>query len=59
MLAAVIAGDYRDRAADLEAEVARLVDLGATRGRRFEEAGEKWVTMLDPEGNEFCIQPAG
>jgi hypothetical protein len=42
-------------AADLQREVQRLVDAGATK--RFEhEAGDiKWVTLLDPEGNEFDV----
>jgi Glyoxalase-like domain len=37
--------------ADLVAELTRLVSLGATELHR----GESWVTMSDPEGNEFCI----
>jgi predicted enzyme related to lactoylglutathione lyase len=41
--------------ADIEAEVARLEALGATRGDSFEEWGFKWTVMADPEGNEFCI----
>ncbi|WP_316042970.1 VOC family protein, partial [Gordonia sp. CNJ-863] len=41
-----------------EAEAARLVALGATRVRRVEpepplSAGH--IVMLDPEGNEFCL----
>lgn len=46
-------------ATDMEAEVERLASLGAVRGRPVEENGERWTTMLDPEGNEFCVQPAG
>jgi hypothetical protein len=47
-----------ERMAALEAECERLVALGATRVRRFEpapplEAG--FITMTDPEGNEFCL----
>ena len=40
---------------DLDAEVDRWVDAGATSlGRR--NAGEfHWVTLTDPDGNEFCI----
>lgn len=43
---------------DLEAEVARLLAAGATEvGRR--SIGEfGWVTLADPEGNEFCVAPA-
>ncbi|MFL6096760.1 MAG: VOC family protein [Blastococcus sp.] len=43
---------------DQQATVDRLVSLGATRidlGRA--EAG--WVGMADPDGNEFCVLPAG
>jgi hypothetical protein len=40
---------------DLDAEVTRLVALGATRLDEHREAGERWVVMLDPEGNEFCV----
>jgi len=38
------------------AEVERLVALGAKRVREFDEAGEYWIVMTDPEGNEFCVQ---
>ncbi|MBI4416057.1 MAG: VOC family protein [Euryarchaeota archaeon] len=38
------------------AEVDRLLRLGATRQRAWEELGGYWVVMLDPEGNEFCVQ---
>ena len=41
--------------ADVDAEVARLEELGATRGERIEEHGTYWVVMTDPEGNEFCV----
>jgi len=42
---------------DLEAEVTRLEALGATRiGEAVVgEAGERWVVLADPEGNEFCV----
>ncbi len=43
---------------DAEAEVARLVALGATRlSDMVTELGEDggWIVMADPEGNEFCI----
>lgn len=43
----------------MDAEVERLAALGARRGRLFEQDGERWTTMLDPEGNEFCVQPDG
>jgi predicted enzyme related to lactoylglutathione lyase len=43
---------------DLEAEIARLVDLGAERLADKEEYGHSWVVMADPEHNEFCIAQA-
>lgn len=36
---------------DLEAEVARLEALGATRQAQI----ETWWVMTDPCGNEFCV----
>jgi hypothetical protein len=42
---------------DREAEIARLVDLGATRGdtHTIEEVGITWTVMQDIEGNELCV----
>ena len=42
---------------DVEAEVERLVVLGATRldPLPIAEAGTSWVRMCDPDGNEFCV----
>jgi predicted enzyme related to lactoylglutathione lyase len=42
---------------DVEAEVARLQAVGATRAHEGvrEFAGSFWITMADPEGNEFCV----
>ncbi len=55
-----------ERKAKVEAEVTRLLGLGATllvpweeqvRGLQpWEAQGEYWVVMADPEGNEFCVQ---
>ena len=39
---------------DQQAEVARLLDLGA----RYADIGQgqpSWVVLADPEGNEFCV----
>jgi hypothetical protein len=47
-----------DRMAALEVECDRLVSLGATRLARYEPAppmSAGHVVMLDPEGNEFCL----
>ncbi len=43
-------------AADLEAEVQRLIDLGATEtGRHSVDGGFRWVVLADPDGNAFCV----
>jgi len=41
--------------ADPEAEVVRLVALGATRLGSGSIGDIQWTTMADIEGNEFCI----
>lgn len=38
-----------------EAEVARLVGSGATELWRAGQGPMQWVTLADPEGNEFCV----
>jgi hypothetical protein len=40
----------------LQPRAEALVGLGATRVAEFDEPEGHWITMLDPEGNEFCIQ---
>ena len=40
---------------DREADVARLVELGATRHGTHDEHGVVWTVLQDPEGNEFCV----
>ena len=40
----------------IDAEVARLADLGATKLYRVDEPGAFHATLADPEGNEFCVQ---
>jgi hypothetical protein len=45
-----------ERRQRVNAEVERLVGIGATKLRMVEERGEYWVVMSDPEGNEFCLQ---
>lgn len=40
---------------DPQAEIERLVTLGATEVEYREGNGTSWTVMLDPEGNEFCI----
>jgi hypothetical protein len=55
-----VSGDHTDDADEgrqrITAEVERLRTLGATQIAVFEERGEYWIVMADPEGNEFCLQ---
>ena len=48
--------DLSPSGANMEAEVERLVALGAQKVELFEEPVGTWTVMLDPEGNEFCIE---
>ena len=50
--------DGAERMAALEAEAERLVARGATRLERHDPAppfGAGHIVMVDPEGNEFCL----
>jgi hypothetical protein len=38
-----------------EAEVKRLLDLGATHVADHDEYGHRWTVLRDPSGNEFCV----
>lgn len=42
---------------DREAEVARLIGMGARRldDQQIEGVDMAWTVMADPEGNEFCV----
>ena len=40
---------------DLEAEVGRLIGLGASRKEDIKMGSMRWTTLLDPEGNEFDV----
>ena len=43
------------RPADQDAEVERLISLGAKRVSIGQGPDVSWVVMADPEGNEFCV----
>jgi Glyoxalase-like domain len=47
--------DVRVGAEAREAEVARLVGMGARELWRASQGPFEWATLADPEGNEFCI----
>lgn len=40
---------------DRDAEVERLLALGATRVADHDEWDTLWTVLHDPEGNEFCV----
>ena len=44
-----VGADQRD------AEVERLIGLGASRLWEGSQGPHQWVTLGDPEGNEFCV----
>ena len=48
---------FAERRDAIEAEAARLVDLGATKVRTNQDEANDFyaIAMLDPEGNEFDV----
>ncbi|CAN5222471.1 VOC family protein [soil metagenome] len=40
---------------DRDAEISRLLDLGATRVQVGQSEAASWTVLADPEGNEFCV----
>ena len=47
--------DVRVGPDNIEAEMERLTAAGATFLHRASQGPHSWVTLADPEGNEFCI----
>jgi hypothetical protein len=47
--------DADERRRRLSEEADRLIALGATKLYELEERGQFWITLQDPEGNEFCL----
>lgn len=46
-----------ERRRQVDSEVERIVRLGGIKDHELDEGrGEYCVIMLDPEGNEFCVQ---
>jgi hypothetical protein len=45
-----------ERRGRVTGKVEQLMEAGATVLKEFEERGEHWIVMQDPEGNEFCVQ---
>jgi catechol 2,3-dioxygenase-like lactoylglutathione lyase family enzyme len=49
--------DAQERWEVVQTHVERLVGSGATVvEERHGDWGDRWMVMLDPEGNEFCVQ---
>ncbi len=40
---------------DQDAELERLLELGACQADVSQTGQESWVVLADPEGNEFCL----
>ncbi|MFJ3670388.1 VOC family protein [Streptomyces sp. NPDC090106] len=47
--------DLMSDARDREAEIERVLALGARRADVGQSGDESWVVLADPEGNEFCV----
>jgi predicted enzyme related to lactoylglutathione lyase len=47
--------DLTTSAADRDAEIGRLISLGARRVDVGQTGQESWTVLADLEGNEFCV----
>ncbi|MFZ3555233.1 VOC family protein [Streptomyces sp. BH055] len=47
--------DLTCTAEDRDAEIDRLIGLGARRAEVGQSGDESWTVLADPEGNEFCV----
>ena len=48
---------HEERVQRVNVEVERILTLGARKQAVWDEPdGTYWVVLLDPEGNEFCVQ---
>ncbi|HEY0936882.1 MAG TPA: VOC family protein [Trebonia sp.] len=50
--------DVRIGADDVERAVTALTGRGATVLHHGQQGPLRWVTLADPEGNEFCVSPS-
>jgi hypothetical protein len=46
---------WEERPTKAKAKAVELVAAGATILYEMTELGQFWITMADPEGNEFCV----
>jgi predicted enzyme related to lactoylglutathione lyase len=49
--------DIYTSASHRDAEIERVLSLGATRVRDSDDPDDAYVVFTDPEGNEFCVCP--
>jgi Glyoxalase-like domain len=47
--------DITTEAEDRDAEITRLLALGARRVDIGQTGSESWTVLADPEGNKFCV----
>ena len=47
--------DLTSGAEERDAEIERILALGARRVDIGQTGAESWTVLADPEGNEFCI----
>ena len=47
--------DLTTSASDRDAEIDRLLALGARHADVGQTGDESWTVLADPEGNEFCV----
>jgi predicted enzyme related to lactoylglutathione lyase len=47
--------DITTSASDRDAEIERLIGLGARPVEIGQTGAESWTVLADPEGNEFCV----
>jgi len=47
--------DLRVGEENVDSQVAKLTERGATYLHKASQGPHWWVTMADPEGNEFCV----
>jgi hypothetical protein len=50
--------DVRIGADDVERAMTSLIERGAKFLHRGQQGPYTWVTLADPEGNEFCVSPS-
>lgn len=50
--------DVRIGADDAERAMTSLIERGAKFLHRGQQGPYTWVTLADPEGNEFCVSPS-